>query len=149
LPQVMLAAEAMKSAFDALKTKIKAEDLPCLGKVILATVKGDVHDLGKNIVGALLSNSGFTVVDLGKDVEPEVILAAAEKEKPDIVGLCALMTTTLGAMGETINLLQQKTTTTIMVGGAVLTQEYATEIKADLYAADGVQAVKLAKKAVE
>jgi len=149
LPQVMLAAEAMKSAFDALKTKINAEDLPCLGKVILATVKGDVHDLGKNIVGALLSNSGFTVVDLGKDVEPEVILAAAEKEKPDIVGLCALMTTTLGAMGETINLLQQKTTTTIMVGGAVLTQEYATEIKADLYAADGVQAVKLAKKVVE
>ena len=149
LPQVMLAAEAMKSAFDALKTKINVEDLPCLGKVILATVKGDVHDLGKNIVGALLSNSGFNVVDLGKDVEPEVILAAAEKEKPDIVGLCALMTTTLGAMGETIKLLQQKTTTTIMVGGAVLTQEYATEIKADLYAADGVQAVKLAKKVVE
>ena len=149
LPQVMLAAEAMKSAFDALKTKISVEDLPYMGKVILATVKGDVHDLGKNIVGALLSNSGFTVIDLGKDVEAEVILAAVEREKPDIVGLCALMTTTLGAMEETIKLLQEKNKVTIMVGGAVLTQEYSKEISADLYAANGVQAVKLAEQAVK
>ncbi|MFA7068882.1 MAG: cobalamin-dependent protein, partial [Acidaminococcaceae bacterium] len=112
-------------------------------------VKGDVHDLGKNIVGALLSNSGFTVIDLGKDVEAEVILAAVEKEKPDIVGLCALMTTTLGAMEETIKLLQEKNKVTIMVGGAVLTQEYSKEISADLYAANGVQAVKLAEQAVK
>lgn len=149
LPQVMLAAQAMRSAFDALKTKISAEDLPYRGKVVLATVKGDIHDLGKNIVGALLSNSGFVVIDLGKDVEPEAILASVEKEKPDIIGLCALMTTTLGAMEETIKLLQQKNKTIIMVGGAVLTPEYAKEIKADLYAANGVQAVKLAAKAVE
>jgi len=149
LPQVMLAAEAMKSAFDALKTKINVEDLPYMGKVILATVKGDVHDLGKNIVGALLSNSGFTVIDLGKDVEAEVILAAVEKEKPDIVGLCALMTTTLGAMEDTIKLLQGKNKAIIMVGGAVLTQEYAKEINADIYAANGVQAVKLAEKAIK
>ena len=149
LPQVMLAAEAMKSAFDALKTKISAEDLPYRGKVVLATVKGDIHDLGKNIVGALLSNSGFVVIDLGKDVEPEAILVSVEKEKPDIVGLCALMTTTLGAMEETIKLLQQKTKVPIMVGGAVLTPEYAKEIKADLYAANGVQAVKLAQQAVK
>lgn len=149
LPQVMLAAEAMRSAFDALKTKISLNDLPYMGKVILATVRGDVHDLGKNIVGALLSNSGFSVIDLGKDVEPEVILAAVEKEKPDIVGLCALMTTTLGAMEETINLIHEKNKVTIMVGGAVLTSEYAKEIKADLYAANGVQAVNLAENTVK
>ena len=123
--------------------------MPYRGKVVLATVKGDIHDLGKNIVGALLSNSGFVVIDLGKDVEPEAILVSVEKEKPDIVGLCALMTTTLGAMEETIKLLQQKTKVPIMVGGAVLTPEYAKEIKADLYAANGVQAVKLAQQAVK
>jgi len=150
LPQVMLAAEAMKTAFDALRTKIKAEDLPYAGKVVLATVKGDIHDLGKNIVSALLSNSGFAVVDLGKDVEPETILAAVQKERPDILGLCALMTTTLGSMEATIELLRKEgAEAKIMVGGAVLTAEYAKEIKADMYAADGVQAVRLAEKAVK
>ena len=150
LPQVLLAAEAMRAAFDFLKAHTKKEDLPPAGKVVLATVKGDIHDLGKNIVGALLANSGFEVVDLGKDVEPEVILAAARKEKPDIVGLCALMTTTLDAMQETIQLLRKnKLKTCIMVGGAVLTEEYAKEIKADLYASDGVAAVRLAGEVIK
>lgn len=150
LPQVMLAAEAMKMAFDALRTKIRPEDMPYAGKVVLATVKGDIHDLGKNIVSALMSNSGFTVIDLGKDVEPEAILAAVQKEQPDIVGLCALMTTTLGSMEETIQLLHAyEEKAKIMVGGAVLTAEYAQEINADLYAADGVQAVRLAEAAVK
>ncbi|NCD08775.1 MAG: methionine synthase [Negativicutes bacterium] len=150
LPQVMLAAEAMKKAFDALRTKLSAEDMPYAGKVVLATVKGDIHDLGKNIVSALLSNSGFAVVDLGKDVAPETILAEVQKERPDIIGLCALMTTTLGSMEETIELMRQEgTDAKIMVGGAVLTADYAKEIKADMYAADGVQAVRLAEKAVE
>ena len=149
LPQVMLAAEAMKKAFDALRTKLSAEDMPYAGKVVLATVKGDIHDLGKNIVSALLSNSGFAVVDLGKDVAPEAILASVQKEKPDVLGLCALMTTTLGSMEETIKLLhEQGEKVKIMVGGAVLTADYAKEIKADMYAADGVQAVRLAEKAV-
>ncbi len=150
LPQVMLAAEAMKKAFDALRTKLSAEDMPYAGKVVLATVKGDIHDLGKNIVSALLSNSGFAVVDLGKDVAPEAILASVQKEKPDVLGLCALMTTTLGSMEETIKLLhEQGEKVKIMVGGAVLTADYAKEIKADMYAADGVQAVRLAEKAVK
>ena len=150
LPQVMLAAEAMKTSFDALRTKIKAEDLPYAGKVVLATVKGDIHDLGKNIVSALLSNSGFAVIDLGKDVDPETILAAVQKEKPEIVGLCALMTTTLGSMEETIKLLHKEgATAKIIVGGAVLTAEYAKEINADMYASDGVQAVRLAEKIVK
>ena len=124
-------------------------DMPYAGKVVLATVKGDIHDLGKNIVSALLSNSGFAVVDLGKDVAPEAILASVQKEKPDVLGLCALMTTTLGSMEETIKLLhEQGEKVKIMVGGAVLTADYAKEIKADMYAADGVQAVRLAEKAV-
>lgn len=150
LPQVMLAAEAMKTAFDALRSKIKEEDLPYAGKVVLATVKGDIHDLGKNIVSALLKNSGFAVVDLGKDVPPETILAAVREERPEILGLCALMTTTLGSMAETIRLLREEgNAPQIMVGGAVVTLEYAQEIHADYYAADGVQAVRLAEKAVE
>lgn len=150
LPQVMLAAEAMRTAFEALKTKLQAEDIPCAGKVVLATVEGDIHDLGKNIVGALLANSGFTVIDLGKDVEPETIVAAVQKERPEIVGLCALMTTTLGAMAKTIELLQaEQMSAKIMVGGAVLTAEYAKEIGADFYAANGVEAVRLAEKITE
>ena len=150
LPQVLLSAEAMKGAFDALRTKIKAEDLPYAGKVVLATVKGDIHDLGKNIVGALLSNSGFAVVDLGKDVAPSEILTAVQREKPDIVGLCALMTTTLGSMEETIALLHREGAAAgIMVGGAVLTTDYAREINADYYAANGVEAVRLARAAVK
>ena len=146
LPQVMLAAEAMKTAFDELRKNIKAEDIPYAGKVILATVKGDIHDLGKNIVSALLKNSGFSVVDLGKDVAPEDILTAVREERPEIIGLCALMTTTLGSMEETIRLLKDEgTEAKIIVGGAVLTADYAAEIKADLYAKDGVQAVRLAE----
>ena len=150
LPQVMLAAEAMKAAFDVVRAGIKAEDITYTGKVVLATVKGDIHDLGKNIVAALLSNSGFQVADLGKDVAPEVIVEAVEREQPDIVGLCALMTTTLDAMADTIELLHRRgLKVDIMVGGAVLTKEYAQEIKADMYAADGIAAVQLAKEAIQ
>ncbi|MEG0797265.1 MAG: homocysteine S-methyltransferase family protein [Acidaminococcaceae bacterium] len=150
LPQVMLAAEAMKAAFDALSTQLGAEELPQLGTVVLATVQGDIHDLGKNIVSALLTNSGFRVCDLGKDVAPAMILAAVEREKPALIGLCALMTTTLGAMEATIKLLRERDITAqIMVGGAVLTKAYAQEIGADLYAADGVAAVRLAETVVK
>ncbi|HIU64468.1 MAG TPA: homocysteine S-methyltransferase family protein [Candidatus Avacidaminococcus intestinavium] len=146
LPQVMLAAETMKAAFDAVRSSINAEDIPYAGKVLLATVKGDIHDLGKNIVSALLKNSGFAVVDLGKDVDPQTILTAVREERPEIIGLCALMTTTLGSMEETIRLLKEAgEDVKIMVGGAVLTADYAEEIKADVYAKDGVQAVRLAE----
>lgn len=147
LPQIMLAAEAMRDSFTTLKENLTVgETIEPIGKVVLATVAGDIHDLGKNIVAALLSNSGFTVIDLGKDVDPSTILLAVQKENPDFVGLCALMTTTLPAMEESINLLRQNNLPTkIMVGGAVLTADYARKIHADFYAKNGVEAVRIAK----
>jgi 5-methyltetrahydrofolate--homocysteine methyltransferase len=118
-----------------------------LGTVLLATVKGDIHDLGKNIVAALMENNGFTVIDLGKDVAPATIVAATEEHHPHIVGLCALMTTTLPQVDITINALKAagfgvKT----IVGGAVLTESYAQQAGADAYAANGVAAVNIAKQ---
>ncbi len=147
LPQVLMSAEAMRAAFDALKSAMNEnEKLESAGKIMLATVEGDIHDLGKNIVATLMENSGFTVIDLGKDVPAAEIAEAAKREHPDIVGLCALMTTTLGAMEESIKALRNGGYGGgIMVGGAVLTENYAQELKADMYAKDGVAAVKLAK----
>lgn len=146
LPQVLLSAESMRAAFNVLQANLKQEDLPSQGTVLLATVQGDIHDLGKNIVAALLSNNGFKVLDLGKDVSPEEVIACVEREKPDIVGLCALMTTTLPAMQATIKALRRISFSgAVMVGGAVVTEEYANSIEAQMYAADAIKAVELAK----
>ena len=118
--------------------------------IVLATVKGDVHDIGKNIVKVLLENYGFHVVDLGKDVAPEVVLEAAQKENAQLVGLSALMTTTVVYMKETIQLLRkQLPTVKIMVGGAVLTQEYADSIGADFYGKDAMASVRYATALAE
>ena len=149
LPQVMLAAEAMRAAFQCLKENLPADAAAFekIGTVLLATVEGDIHDLGKNIVAALLENQGFAVIDLGKDVAADEVVQAVAEHKPDLVGLCALMTTTLPAMEETVAKLgQQKNAPPIMVGGAVVTADYAAQIGADLYATDGVAAVRLAKE---
>lgn len=147
LPQVMLAAETMRSAFITLKQVLPSLSTQTSGTIILATVKGDIHDLGKNIVAALMENNGFRVVDLGKDVPVEKIVEAVAIEKADLVGLCALMTTTLPQVDITIDALRASgSTAKIIVGGAVVTEEYATAAGADAYAADGVEAVNLAKK---
>lgn len=145
LPQVMMAAEAMQSAFAALKHLLPDMKEEPRGTVAICTVQGDIHDLGKNIVAALLENNGYRVLDLGKDVSPETILAAAEKEHPQIFGLCSLMTTTLPELREAVQLLK-KTHPEIrtMVGGAVVTPDYAEEIGADTYAKDGIEAVRKA-----
>ena len=112
---------------------------------MIATVKGDVHDIGKNIVKVLLANYGFHVVDLGKDVAPERILQAVQREQAQLVGLSALMTTTVVNMKETIQLLRRETPAVkIMVGGAVLTQEYADSIGADFYGKDAMASVRYA-----
>jgi 5-methyltetrahydrofolate--homocysteine methyltransferase len=146
LPQVLLAAETMRAAFITIKEELPNHSAVSLGTVILATVKGDIHDLGKNIVAALLENNGFTVVDLGKDVPPETIAQAAAEHKADIVGLCALMTTTMPQIDQTIDALKANNNPArILVGGAVLTAEYAVQAGADGYAANGVDAVNLAK----
>lgn len=149
LPQVLLSAEAMRSAFNILKEKFPAATDNTKGTVILATVKGDVHDLGKNIVGALLENSGFRLIDLGKDVPAEKIVASAKEHKAAIVGLCALMTTTMTEIDEVIHQLKEENIPAkVLVGGAALTQEYADEVGADYYASDGVVALNIANEIV-
>lgn len=147
LPQVLLSAETMRTAFDKLKELLPAQDTKTEGTFVIATVKGDVHDLGKNITGALLANSGFNLIDLGKDVDSAEIVRAAIENNADIVGLCALMTTTMIQIDKVIEDLKiAGCSAKVMVGGAALTQEYADAAGADAYAKDGVAAVKLAKK---
>lgn len=150
LPQVLLSAEAMRAAFIKIKTMLPEQDLKNNGTIVIATVKGDIHDLGKNIVGALLENNGFQVIDLGKDIDAQDIVKTAIKENADIVGLCALMTTTMTQIDKVITELKEAgSTAKVMVGGAVLTQEYADACGADCYAKDGVIAVNLAKELME
>ncbi|MBP5199868.1 MAG: homocysteine S-methyltransferase family protein [Schwartzia sp.] len=149
LPQVLLSAEAMREAFTKLKELLPAAETKKLGTVVIATVKGDVHDLGKNIVAALLQNSGFELIDLGKDVPAQTIVEAAKLNRADIVGLCALMTTTMTEIETVVEALKADgVTAKVMAGGAAVTPEYAKEAGADLYAPDGVAAVRLAKEAL-
>ncbi len=146
LPQLLMAAEAASKAFDAVKEAMGDIKSESKGKIIVATVKGDIHDIGKNIVKVLLENYGYDVIDLGKDVEPEAVVAAAEENAVKLVGLSALMTTTTEAMAETVALIRKKLPDTkVMVGGAVLTKEYADMIGADYYAKDAMEGVRIAE----
>lgn len=149
LPQLLMSADAAKISFSVIRevmegTGVKEE---AKEKIILATVKGDIHDIGKNIVKVLLENYGFDVIDLGKDVAPETIVACAVKEEVRLVGLSALMTTTVASMEETIRQLRRtKPDCKVMVGGAVLNQEYADMIGADFYGKDAMQSVHYAQE---
>jgi 5-methyltetrahydrofolate--homocysteine methyltransferase len=149
LPQMILAAETMQEAFKVLKPRFSESGSTYEGTVILCTVKGDVHDIGKNIVGLFLRNHGFRVVDLGKDVHTEEIVKKAVEIKADIVALSALMTTTMMEMQGVIQELRKaQSSARVMVGGAVVTKRYAREIGADGYAKDGVSAVEMVKSMV-
>mgnify|MGYP003775099525 FL=1 len=149
LPQLIASAETMKEGFafiEPLLTK-KESDKTKKAKVVFATVKGDIHDIGKNIVVLMLKNYGFDVVDLGKDVAAETIIESAIKEKADIIGLSALMTTTMVEMKSVVKLAKEKNVKSkIIIGGAVITEEYAKEIGADGFSKDSIDAVKLSKK---
>ena len=146
LPQLLMAADAAGSAFDAVRSAFPSDAVADKGKIMLATVKGDIHDIGKNICRALLENYGFKVIDLGRDVPPEAIVAAAKREQVRLVGLSALMTTTVGFMEETIRQLHAEVPgCEVTVGGAVLTAEYAKSIKADHYTKDAMELVRLAE----
>ena len=150
LPQVMTAADTMQSAFARLKEEMKGASFASRGKILMATVEGDIHDIGKNIVCTLLENHGFEVIDLGKNVPAERIVAAAKEHQVDAVGLSALMTTTITEMENVIKKLKEAGIKTFtMVGGAVVTQDYADEIGADLYAGDALEAVARIKKLME
>lgn len=150
LPQLIASAEAMKRGFEVLEPLLMEDGGASVGKgrIILATVRGDIHDIGKNIVGLMLKNNGFDVLDLGKDVSPELIVGAAREYKPDIVGLSALMTTTMANMEETVRAMRHAgIACEIMVGGAVVTREFADTIGAS-YARDGVDAVRVAEELI-
>lgn len=151
LPQLLMSADAAKVAFDEIKQVIAQSGTPASdekkNKIVIATVKGDIHDIGKNIVKVLLENYGFDVIDLGKDVEPEVVLETAKRENVRLVGLSALMTTTVANMEITIDLLRREyPACKVMVGGAVLTQDYADRIGADFYSKDAMGSVRYAEK---
>ncbi|WP_028574231.1 homocysteine S-methyltransferase family protein [Desulfonatronovibrio hydrogenovorans] len=147
LPQLILSAETMKTGFEFLKPMLKKNEEDQGPTVVMATVEGDIHDIGKNIVSLMLRNYGFNVVDLGKDVQAGEIVDTAERLKAKVIGLSALMTTTMVKMEETIALVRQKSLNCrVMVGGAVVTQAFADRIRADGYAEDAVAAVKLAQQ---
>ena len=149
LPQLLMSAEAAKAGFAAIKEYVESTGTrqEKKGTVVIATVKGDIHDIGKNIVKVLLENYGFDVIDLGKDVPPEAVVEAVQQSGARLVGLSALMTTTVASMEETIKQLREKVPgCKVMVGGAVLTPEYADMIGADYYAKDAMQSVHYAEK---
>ena len=145
LPQLLMSADAAKAAFDEVKSAMQGRSAETRGRMILATVKGDIHDIGKNIVRVLLENYGYEVLDLGKDVAPELIAETAIREDISLVGLSALMTTTVVSMEETIRLLREKKPDVkIVVGGAVMNREYADSIGADYYAKEAMDTVRYA-----
>ena len=147
LPQLLMSAETATIAFDVVKENISADESTVKGDIIIATVKGDIHDIGKNIVKVILQNYGYRVHDLGKDVSPEKVLECVDKTGCKLVGLSALMTTTVPAMEKTIKLIKENhPDTKIMVGGAVLNYEYAQMIGADKYAKDAMDAVRYAQE---
>ncbi len=150
LPQVIMSARAMKAAFEPIREKLKGEGLPARGRILMATVEGDIHDIGKNIVITLLENHGYEVFDLGKNVPAEKIVRMAREEKVDAVGLSALMTTTMAKMKEAVHAL--KTTGIdfpVLVGGAAVTEDFAKEIEADAYAGDATAAVGIFQRLLE
>lgn len=151
LPQLLQSANACQGAFEEIKKALADSKITeKKGTIVIATVKGDIHDIGKNIVKVILENYGYYVIDLGKDVPPELIVETVKNVNAKLIGLSALMTTTLKSMEETIELIhKEKLNTKIMVGGAVLTPEYALKIGADYYSKDAKQAVDIAKEVLD
>ena len=149
VPEMMMSAQAMKAGVDLAKEKIEGADIPNAGTIVIGTVAGDLHDIGKNLVSMMLDSSGFNVVDLGVDVPTDKFVAAVKEHKASIVGLSALLTTTMPAMKEVIDALKEgnlRDQVKVVIGGAPVTQAYADEIGADGYAADAALAVELCKE---
>ena len=147
-----MSAEAAKSAFEVIRKKMPKNSTRDTGKckIVLATVEGDIHDIGKNMVKLLLENYGFSVFDLGRDVKPERVLEAAKSTGARIVGLSALMTTTVPAMKRTLELIKNELPEVkVVVGGAVLNEEYAKSIGADKYAKDAMETVRYAESIIQ
>jgi len=148
VPEVLRSARTMQSSMDILKPLLAESGAKMVGKVLLGTVKGDLHDIGKNLVGMMCEGAGFEVQDIGKDVAPEDFVKAVKEFEPDIVGMSALLTTTMRSMESTIKVLEEaglRDKVKIMIGGAPVTQAFADQIGADGYAPDAASASDLAK----
>jgi 5-methyltetrahydrofolate--homocysteine methyltransferase len=151
VPEVLRSAKTMQTSMDILKPLLVESGVPMVGKVLLGTVKGDLHDIGKNLVGMMCEGAGFEVKDIGKDVAPEDFVGAVKEYEPDIVGMSALLTTTMRAMESTIKVLEEagvRDKVKIMIGGAPVTQAFSDQIGADGYASNAAAAAELAKKFV-
>jgi len=149
IPEVLIAARAMHAAMDILKPLLAETGVPTKGIAIIGTVQGDLHDIGKNLVAMMMEGAGFSVVDIGVDISAEKFVEAAKENKADIVGLSALLTTTMPSMKEIIDALRKDPATKdvkVIIGGAPLTQEYADSIGADGYAADASSAVDISEE---
>lgn len=152
VPDLLLAARAMKSALEPLKPLLAASDVPRAGRVVIGTVKGDLHEIGKNLVAAMFEGSGFEVYDLGVDVSPERFANEARDRQADIVAMSALLTTTMGAMRATIEGLTKagiRDRVKVLIGGAPISQKYADDIGADGFADNAVGAVALARQVLK
>ena len=152
IPEVLMAAKAMSAAVGILKPLLADDDITALGKVVIGTVKGDLHDIGKNLVAMMLESAGFEVHNLGVDISPDKFVSGVNEKNANMVCLSALLTTTMPMMKQTIDALAEnglKDRVKIMVGGAPVTQNFADEIGADGYASDAGSATKLAKKLLQ
>ncbi len=151
LPEVLLAARAMYAGMDQLKPLFAKEGIPSIGKVVLGTVQGDLHDIGKNLVGIMLKGAGFNIIDLGKDVPPEEFVETAVREGAEVIGMSTLLTTTTPMMTQVIELLKEKgldSTIKTIVGGAPVSEELARDIGADSYGYDAASAVDRVKELI-
>ena len=148
VPEMLVAARAMQGGLELLKPLLASAEVQSTGKVVLGTVQGDLHDIGKNLVGMMLEGAGFETIDLGTDVGPEAFIEAVREHQPQLMGMSALLTTTMVQMKATIEALEEaglKESVKIMIGGAPVTDAFAREIGADAYAADAASAVDIAR----
>jgi 5-methyltetrahydrofolate--homocysteine methyltransferase len=148
VPEVLRSAKAMQESMNIIRPLLAETGTETAGKILIGTVQGDLHDIGKNLVGMMCEGAGFEIVDLGKDVEPDTFVDAVKEHKPSILGMSALLTTTMRAMERTIKALEEagvRDTVKIMIGGAPVTQDFAEQIGADGYAANAASASELAK----
>lgn len=151
VPEMLISARAMQAGMTLLRPVLLSKDIKPLGKVVIGTVKGDLHDIGKNLVSMMLEGAGFEMIDLGTDVAPEKFLEAIQQHKPDIVGISALLTTTMSNMEKTLRFFEENNVrdqVKVMLGGAPVTQNFADSIGADGYAPDANQAALLARQLV-
>jgi 5-methyltetrahydrofolate--homocysteine methyltransferase len=151
VPEMLISARAMKGGLAILRPQLAAANIQAIGRVVIGTVQGDLHDIGKNLVGMMLEGAGFELVDLGTDVSPEKYVAAVKEHNPDLVGLSALLTTTMPRMKDIVQALQAaglRERVKVMIGGAPVTEQYALDIGADIYAPDAASAAQRARQSL-